>query len=195
MIGVELTPLFMYGNDGRGHLETIRFRALPEIDLWVFAPRFADMDGDGLTDLAVVADYNMSRVYLNVGDGMFKVSAEVTEVLTDENGMGSAIGTTTTMATWTWFVSSIFGRPTRRRESSRGQAIGCIATRRARRFRGYELGGSARGRLGLGRELRRPGQRRGLGPVPRKRLGPAGRTGGRSVGVRQSARAAVREPG
>ena len=110
MIGVELTPLFMYGNDGRGHLEPYEFRALPEIDLWVFAPRFADMDGDGLTDLAVVADYNMSRVYLNVGDGMFKVSAEVTEVLTDENGMGSAIGDYDNDGDLDWFVSSIFGK-------------------------------------------------------------------------------------
>ena len=92
MIGVDLTPLFMYGNDGQGRLEPYEFRVLPEIDLWVFAPRFADLNGDRLTDLAVVADYNMSRVYLNVGDGMFKVDADATDVLTDENGMGSAIG-------------------------------------------------------------------------------------------------------
>ena len=110
MIGVSLTPLFMYGNNGQGKLEPYEFRVAPEIDLWVFAPRFADLNGDGLTDLAVVADYNMSRVYLNVGDGMFEVAAEATEALTDENGMGSAIGDYDNDGDLDWFVSSIFGR-------------------------------------------------------------------------------------
>ena len=104
------TPLFMYGNDGQGRLELYEFRAAPAIDLWVFAPRFADMNGDGLTDLAIVADYGMSRLYLNVGDGMFDVAADTTDILTDENGMGSAIGDYDNDGDLDWFVSSIFGK-------------------------------------------------------------------------------------
>ena len=103
-------PLIMYANDGLGHLEAYEFRASPAIDLWVFAPRFADMNDDGFADLAVVSDYGMSRLYLNTGDGTFEISDEATQALTDENGMGSAIGDYDGDGDLDWFVSSIFGR-------------------------------------------------------------------------------------
>ena len=111
LIGQDsLAPLFMYSNDGSGHLEPYDFRATADIDLWVFAPRFADMDGDGLTDLAVVADYGMSRLYRNVGDGKFRLERSASGVFTDENGMGSAIGDYDNDGDLDWFVSSIFGQ-------------------------------------------------------------------------------------
>ena len=103
-------PMFMYSNNGKGNLEPYDFRATPQIDLWVFAPRFADMDGDGLTDLAVVADYGMSRLYRNVGDGKFRLERSASDVFTDENGMGSAIGDYDNDGDLDWFVSSIFGQ-------------------------------------------------------------------------------------
>ncbi len=106
----NLTPLFMYANDGQGRLAPYDFRSEPGIDLWVFAPRFADMNSDGLTDLAVVSDYGMSRLYLNVGDGMFSAESSVADVLTDENGMGSAIGDYDNDGDLDWFISSIFGQ-------------------------------------------------------------------------------------
>ncbi len=102
-------PLFMYRNLGQGQLAMYDFRASPRIDLWVFAPRFADMNGDKLPDLAVVSDYNMSRLYLNVGDGKFELSPDATNAMTDENGMGSAIGDYDNDGDLDWFVSSIFG--------------------------------------------------------------------------------------
>ncbi|MXX53652.1 MAG: VCBS repeat-containing protein [Dehalococcoidia bacterium] len=88
----DLSPLFVYANDGQGRLEPYEFRAAPGIDLWVFAPRFADLDDDGLTDLAVVSDYGMSRIYRNVGNGIFQLERDASPTLTDENGMGAAIG-------------------------------------------------------------------------------------------------------
>ena len=103
------TSLFMYRNTGQGRLELYEFRKLYANDLWVYSPRFADLNGDGLTDLAVVADFKNSRLYLNVGDGMFENAAGTTDVLTDEFGMGSAIGDYDNDGDLDWFVSSIFG--------------------------------------------------------------------------------------
>ena len=88
----DLSPLFVYGNDGQGRLEPYEFRATPGIDLWVFAPRFADLNNDGLTDLAVVSDYGMSRMYRNIGNGVFQLERSASPTFTDENGMGAAIG-------------------------------------------------------------------------------------------------------
>ncbi len=108
--GDDLSPLFVYGNDGQGRLEPYEFRATPGIDLWVFAPRFADLDGDGLTDLAVVSDYGLSRIYRNVGNGKFQLERGASPTFTDENGMGSAIGDYDNDGDLDWFVSSIFGQ-------------------------------------------------------------------------------------
>ena len=103
-------PLFMYRNVGQGRLELYEFRKIRAIDLWVFAPRFADLNDDGLADLAVVSDFGMSRVYRNIGDGMFELVAGAADVFTDENGMGAAIGDYDNDGDLDWFVSSIFGQ-------------------------------------------------------------------------------------
>ncbi|HJO83104.1 MAG TPA: FG-GAP-like repeat-containing protein [SAR202 cluster bacterium] len=105
-----MTPLFMYRNKGQGRLELSEFRKIRAVDLWVFAPRFADLDGDGLTDLAVVADFGMSRTYRNVGGGMFELVPGASDTFTDENGMGAALGDYDNDGDLDWFVSSIFGQ-------------------------------------------------------------------------------------
>lgn len=106
----DFVPLFMYRNAGEGRLELYEFRKTRALDLWVFAPRFADLDGDGLTDLAVVADFGMSQVYRNSGQGMFEKIDDNKKKFTDENGMGSAIGDYDNDGDLDWFVSSIFGQ-------------------------------------------------------------------------------------
>lgn len=103
------SSLFIYRMDERGVLSPYEFREKPATDVWVFAPRFADLNGDGATDLAVVSDYNNSRVYLNAGSGKLRLADRISDALTDENGMGSAIGDYDNDGDLDWFVSSIFG--------------------------------------------------------------------------------------
>jgi hypothetical protein len=62
--------LHLYKNNA-GTLQDYEFRTTPRIDSHIFAPRFADLNGDGLQDLHVIADYAESRVYINIGGGMF----------------------------------------------------------------------------------------------------------------------------
>ena len=106
----ETSPsLFVYRADERGVLAPYEFREKPATDVWVFAPRFADLNGDGATDLAVVSDYGNSRLYLNAGGGKMRLADGASGALTDENGMGSAIGDYDNDGDLDWFVSSIFG--------------------------------------------------------------------------------------
>lgn len=77
---------------------------------YTFTPNFADIDGDGWPDLLIAADWLSSRVFLNRGDGTF---ADVTddEVITDENGMGAAVGDYDNDGDLDWFVTSIYSQP------------------------------------------------------------------------------------
>ena len=71
-----------------------------------FSPSFADINNDGWPDLLVVSDFNNSQVYINNGDGSFRNAT--TEVITDEGGMGSAVGDYDNDGDLDWFVSSIW---------------------------------------------------------------------------------------
>jgi len=74
---------------------------------FTFTPNFADVDSDGFPDLLLAADFGTSKVLRNQGDGTF---ADVTDtrVVTDENGMGAAIGDYDNDGDLDWFVSSIW---------------------------------------------------------------------------------------
>ena len=76
---------FLFRNDGGTILTEYEFRTVPRDDIYVFSPRFADLNGDRLADLHVVSDFTNSQLYMNVGGGSFQ---NVTVV----NGTGGAAG-------------------------------------------------------------------------------------------------------
>src|SRR4029077_12562775 len=78
---------------------------LARLDL-TFTPNFADLDADGWPDVLMAADYGTSRVYHNDGAGGF---VDVTApVISDENGMGVAIGDYDDDGALAWFVAAIW---------------------------------------------------------------------------------------
>jgi len=72
-----------------------------------FSPRFADMDNDGLPDLAIAADFGTSQLFWNNGDGTFTDGTQAAGVGTDSNGMGSTIADFDADGDLDWFVTSI----------------------------------------------------------------------------------------
>lgn len=73
-----------------------------------FSPAFADVNGDGVMDIAIAADWGRSRLYLGNGDGTFRDVTETAGVGTDENGMGSVLEDLDQDGDLDWFVTSIF---------------------------------------------------------------------------------------
>ncbi|MCB1033888.1 MAG: VCBS repeat-containing protein [Acidobacteria bacterium] len=77
-----------------------------EVRDFTFSPNFADLDGDGWPDLVVTGDFGTSRIFRNLrGQGFQETTSPV---ITDENGMGAAIGDYDGDGDLDWFVSSIW---------------------------------------------------------------------------------------
>ncbi|XOV90344.1 MAG: FG-GAP-like repeat-containing protein [Pseudomonadota bacterium] len=72
-----------------------------------FSPGFADFDGDGDMDLVIASDFGTSEVLENGGAGRFSVITDHT-IITDENGMGSAIADFDNDLVLDWFVTAIY---------------------------------------------------------------------------------------
>jgi enediyne biosynthesis protein E4 len=71
-----------------------------------FTPTFADLDDDGWSDLVLASDFGTSRVFRNEQNG--RLRDVTTAVISDENGMGSAVGDVDGDGILDWFVSSIW---------------------------------------------------------------------------------------
>jgi hypothetical protein len=72
-----------------------------------FTPRFADLDRDGMTDLAVVADAGTSRMFWNDGGGKFLNRTAAAGIATGTNDMGFTLADFDGDGLLDWFVTSI----------------------------------------------------------------------------------------
>lgn len=71
-----------------------------------YTANFADIDNDGWQDILVAADFRTSQVYLNQRNGRFLRTTAAG--ISDENGMGAAVGDYDNDGDLDWFVTSIF---------------------------------------------------------------------------------------
>ena len=72
-----------------------------------FSANFADIDGDGDSDLLMSSDFDDSQVYRNNDDGTFTNITDQ-DVIIDQNGMGGAVGDFDNDGNIDWFVTSIY---------------------------------------------------------------------------------------
>lgn len=110
-----IAPAFWKNTTGGTHLVASdgpmgTSTAAANATVWQLTPTFADMDQDGWNDLLIAADFGSSKVYRNVDNGGSRLFKDVTnrDVVTDENGMGSAVGDYDNDGDLDWFVTSIF---------------------------------------------------------------------------------------
>ncbi|MDT8397805.1 MAG: CRTAC1 family protein [Pseudomonadales bacterium] len=97
----------LWRNNGNGTFSNVTMAAgIPDGLMQDFTGNFADIDNDGWPDLLIAADFGSSQVFLNQRNGSFSVST--TDAISDENGMGAAVGDYDNDGDLDWFVSSIF---------------------------------------------------------------------------------------
>ncbi len=71
-----------------------------------FTWTFSDIDGDHDPDILLTSDFKTSKVFRNNGDATFTDITD-TEIIIDQNGMGSAVGDFDNDGDMDWFVTSI----------------------------------------------------------------------------------------
>ena len=106
----DTEEVHIWKNEGKGTFvdaakEAGLLGVWPVLD-WSFTPSFADLNNDGWQDLLIAGDFEQSQYFINE-KGRFKNVTD-TRVITDENGMGSAVGDYDNDGDLDWFVSSVY---------------------------------------------------------------------------------------
>ena len=101
----------LWRNNGDGSYSNVSIQSVLSAAIggdgtdYSFTPNFADIDNDGFPDLLMAADFKTSQVFLNNRDGTF--SDITTDTISDENGMGAAVGDYDNDGDLDWFVTAI----------------------------------------------------------------------------------------
>ncbi len=99
---------YLFDNDGKGGFKDASLKAgLGNLIFSDFTANFADVNSDGWPDLLIAADFKHTRLFINNRDGTFKDATDPA-VITDENGMGAAVGDYDNDGDLDWFVTSIW---------------------------------------------------------------------------------------
>jgi enediyne biosynthesis protein E4 len=99
---------YLWQNNGDGTFSDVSSNALGNTDglMADFSTNFADIDNDGWLDILVAGDFGTSQIYHNNHNGSF--SLITSDVISDENGMGAAVGDYDNDGDLDWFVTSIY---------------------------------------------------------------------------------------
>jgi enediyne biosynthesis protein E4 len=98
---------YLWSNDGDGSFTDASLSAgIPDNTMADFTTNFSDINNDGWLDLLITGDFGSTQVFTSNQDGTFDLVTA--PVISDENGMGSAVGDYDNDGDLDWFVSSIY---------------------------------------------------------------------------------------